>query len=339
MGTLRLALACLVVMSHLGGVANVGHLAVFGFYAISGFLITRVLHESYSFRFVPFAVNRFLRLYPMYYIVGGFTLFCLAMAPTDTAVSYHKAWVIKWEAVDIVGNALIFPFAFYDRSFRLVPPAWSVAVELLAYALLFLFTARSRTAALTTLIVSAVWHALLIVTDVAWQERYYPVASAMLPFAAGAFVHFADDVRAGLRHPIVVPILAVLWWAVLASVALMPSARGGAAWSALFYLNVVVLVGLVVLLRHSEPSGWDKFVGDLAYPVFLTHWVAGFIVHLATELPIGFYLLSLSSPVIILASVALVAATRHIERLRSRIRPSTRDRERVPSHQFSCPRV
>src|SRR5438045_1703170 len=73
MGFYRYLLALFVVVEHVTeGVQSVTHtgmFAVFGFYVLSGYLITRVLNEVYSFAFVPFWSNRILRLYPPYFIL------------------------------------------------------------------------------------------------------------------------------------------------------------------------------------------------------------------------------------------------------------------------------
>jgi peptidoglycan/LPS O-acetylase OafA/YrhL len=74
LGSFRLLLALLVVMAHLAEgttfVSHMGVFAVFGFYVISGYLMTLVLHEVYHFDFSSFWANRFLRLFPTYYLVA-----------------------------------------------------------------------------------------------------------------------------------------------------------------------------------------------------------------------------------------------------------------------------
>ena len=75
-GALRLFLAALVVYTHLGPPhgAALGKHAVFYFYLLSGFLITRILHERYDFDHKAFWSNRFLRLYPIYFTVAVLTI-------------------------------------------------------------------------------------------------------------------------------------------------------------------------------------------------------------------------------------------------------------------------
>ena len=147
LGGLRFVLALLVVIAHLSGTRDwqhIGSYAVFGFYLLSGYLMTMVLHEVYAFRFTTFASTRALRLFPIYFVVAAATLLII-LPQQPEAIAYHKAFGIRTDALDIAGNLLIAPFELYDRSFRLVPPAWSIGVEIINYALLWLFVARRPT--------------------------------------------------------------------------------------------------------------------------------------------------------------------------------------------------
>src|SRR5678815_2707247 len=81
MGIYRTFLALLVVVTHLAGGFGTyaGPVAVFAFYTLSGYLITRVVQRTYSNGIAglgAFAINRFLRLYPSYWVV---TLVSLAI--------------------------------------------------------------------------------------------------------------------------------------------------------------------------------------------------------------------------------------------------------------------
>ena len=71
MGYLRFILAVTVTISHLWTVKVAGHVAVFGFYCISGFLMTKVIHETYGSSWrgkISFLINRAIRIYPTYYL-------------------------------------------------------------------------------------------------------------------------------------------------------------------------------------------------------------------------------------------------------------------------------
>ena len=147
MGTLRLVFALFVVLGHLcANVLSVTHwgaFAVTGFYIISGFLITRVLVKVYDFHFKPFFINRFLRLFPLYYMVAAVTLLGIGFVFSQPE-QYHAAYAIRYRLMDLLGNLFLFPYEFYDKQFRLVPPTWSVGVELIGYFCLWLFIARSK---------------------------------------------------------------------------------------------------------------------------------------------------------------------------------------------------
>ena len=81
-GIYRYGLAFCVAISHLwaGMIGGPAAYAVWGFYCLSGYLMTLILNEKYGFspRGVGrFAVNRALRIYPAYFVVsaGMFVLF------------------------------------------------------------------------------------------------------------------------------------------------------------------------------------------------------------------------------------------------------------------------
>ena len=60
-GIFRTLLALAVVVDHLGGVHGMGTYAVFGFYVLSGYLMTMVLHRTYGYSisgFSRYALNR-----------------------------------------------------------------------------------------------------------------------------------------------------------------------------------------------------------------------------------------------------------------------------------------
>lgn len=86
LGSWRFLLAFFVAISHLykdmiGGPAAY---SVWGFFVLSGFLMTEILKNKYGFGLnglKQYGFNRFLRIYPLYYlslIIGILTLYLLA---------------------------------------------------------------------------------------------------------------------------------------------------------------------------------------------------------------------------------------------------------------------
>jgi peptidoglycan/LPS O-acetylase OafA/YrhL len=85
----RYVLAAMVAQTHLWpqGADWTGQISVFAFYTLSGYLMTRVLHERYGFSIrgtAAFALNRVLRLWPAYLAI--MTLALVAVRQTAPAL-------------------------------------------------------------------------------------------------------------------------------------------------------------------------------------------------------------------------------------------------------------
>lgn len=288
-GLLRFVLAMLVVIAHLvqGSYffSHFGIFAVFGFYIISGFLMAYVLNETYSFKFFSFACNRFLRLFPIYYFVALCSAILIWSIPG--AAEFHPKWTIQYRLEDALGNGLIFPFAFYDSSFRIVPPMWSVAIELINYFFLWLFVARSSTAAFASIGLALVYHVYAFSKGMYWGQRFYPFYAALLPFSLGAVLFFLRHEIAALPEKTVhriASISIIIWLLNLCICGIMDGLFG--RWIDLFfYMNLISLVFFIacyVSSHHPFPQvkKLGKPLGDLAYPIFLCHWIVAFGISL-----------------------------------------------------------
>jgi peptidoglycan/LPS O-acetylase OafA/YrhL len=92
MGLLRFLLAVSVILNHAGLLYGFGFVggstAVEAFFIISGFYITLILNEKYikaNNSYKLFITNRFLRLYPFYWIVLILSLLCAYYIPNYDA--------------------------------------------------------------------------------------------------------------------------------------------------------------------------------------------------------------------------------------------------------------
>ena len=81
MGTIRLILATAVIIFHSSSIFGIqsvgGQIAVQAFYIISGFYMALILNEKYigiNNSYKLFISNRFLRIYPIYWIVFIITI-------------------------------------------------------------------------------------------------------------------------------------------------------------------------------------------------------------------------------------------------------------------------
>jgi peptidoglycan/LPS O-acetylase OafA/YrhL len=326
-GILRFLLAYLVVLSHLVGsdyLAHFGFYAVRGFFVISGFVITAALNEVYGFDAGRFWANRLLRLLPPYYVVCLLTLVLLACVPAD-AGQFLSYWRADPGHDDVLMNFLIFPLQFNDTHLRIVPPYWSVAIELQMYFLLWIVIARRPAFAAVALAAGVSYHFACMYDGFPWTARYFTAPSAILSFSLGALVYFLK--RRDLPA-IGVPalLLAFAVWAanMVAARWILPDPYVHGVG---FYLNTVsfafIVYGLAGRSFGSSTQRLDKTLGELAYPVFLIQWVAGFAIALVV-LPgtsRGWALTLAATPLILLAAAALAWSHRVlVEPLRARLR-------------------
>jgi len=316
-GIFRFLLASMVAISHLTSgyylFSYYGFYAVFGFYCVSGYLMTSVLQKVYGYDSkgsANFWINRLLRIFPSYYVVALTAFLIISIFPRD-AVLYTPAYKISSQIIDVLGNVLLFPFEFYQPKFRLIPPSWSIGVELLAYFLLWLFISRSKYRAIATFILSLGYVGYAYWAALTWSDRYFPLSAALLPFSIGAMIYyFLPEIKNFFyklpRWMILLSILLLLTHLIVAEkIPWYPLGAG-------FYVNLILMAFVVAQLAVLESGNdlvkrVDAFLGNLSYPLFLTHSLVGFVVSLifTPHLQYGLSLLAFSYPLTIIASILI----------------------------------
>ena len=266
-GTFRFVLSMMVVYSHFTGRGLIGPVAVFGFYCLSGYLMTKVVNETYSdgvSGYLRFLSNRALRVYPGYYAAAAVAAAVLLVWP-DAAQGTWYRFPLEWlPTVTIIG--------LQPRSPILVLPAWSLHVELIHYILIGAVLGRSRLLTALWFVCALAMPMVAILRGFSFDWLYFSPYGASAAFASGAMVY---QFRAQL--PAFTPLLAAVALCVLVCLGLkMPleiSAAGGLHFSIL--VTAAVIMGLKGLSAHR----WDSVLGDLAYPVFLVHLPCRAAVH------------------------------------------------------------
>jgi peptidoglycan/LPS O-acetylase OafA/YrhL len=279
-GAWRYLLAMMVVFGHYWSHLNgwVGVYAVFGFYTLSGFLMTLVLTETYPYSAAglrAYALNRFLRVYVPYYVVAAATLVMLAVMPW-AAPKVHQFIKFPASPSDWLLNATILGLDT-ERQVRLIPPAWSLHVEVAFYIAMALLLSRHRRIVLAWFLASLAWTIWALASGKGIDVRYPLVEAASLPFSAGALV-YAYAPRMGWRwHG---PLAAGLF---LANAVLANRWPDRYSWG--FYVSLCLAVYAVAALRGLDaralPERWvriDRVLGNLAYPIFLVHWLVACVL-------------------------------------------------------------
>ncbi|MFQ5442530.1 MAG: acyltransferase family protein [Thermodesulfobacteriota bacterium] len=330
-GTFRYILAIMVMITHLwpSSLLWAGFYAVFSFFLLSGYLMTLVLNERYGFDLQGlkrFFINRALRIYPPYLAVLCIAALVAIFLPAVTLKMNPR--IILPSSLGDVGANLFIIGAFFKRGHdisRLVPPVYSLHVELVFYILMALLLARGKAVAVLWFVAGLAYtvYALFYMDFVA---RYYTVIGCALPFSLGSLIYF-------FRRPSFKPsswLVLMVMSAFIANVAFADRLWRYTAVDG-FYASLV-LTAIVVLVLGSvdraDIPAWmartDKFLGDLSYPIFLVHWhVAVVIVYLG--LPgvgmRGGALFFIALPVANIVAFAIhLVVERRLNRARDRIR-------------------
>lgn len=353
MGTVRTLLAIAVVFSHCYGFMFVGgRLAVQMFYAISGFLISYILIEARAYATArSFYANRCLRLFPIYWLVAAVAL---AMNGLEYAVTGSNAWLGVLRDIDplgrialLVSNVTLFGqdwimfTAVHDgaiglsTNFReseievwkglLVPQAWTLGVELSFYLVAPLILHR-RVLLIGLLLGSLVLRGVLIKLGFGgidpWTYRFFPTELAL--FLIGALSHqllaprYARLPATRLDRASVVATAGIgVYIAVFAALPMR-------SLQTLLLLGGFVLV-LPLLFRFQSRHRWDRWIGELSYPIYIAHLAV--IFPLERLLPrFGIADQTLASALIVVATTIVVAhllnriVGARIERMRDRFR-------------------
>ena len=326
-GTWRLVLAMLVVCAHLFTPWWPGALAVFAFYVISGFLMTLILQEQYSFSpadLRAFWVNRVLRIYPPYYFACLASILLILAWPPGAVTSLNAHLSIPDTPGEILTNTFIVGLIDWpeDRS-SLVVPGWTLFIEQVHYLVISLWAGRSRKNAFIFLALSVAYVAFTyLFLDANFGFRYLIPPAGSFPFAVGVVLYFYKEpfgrLIAAVTWKLAFCVSAVLYGLVFVAASMVADPLG-----VCLYANVLTSALLLIVLWHAPAPSLmrraDKWLGDLSYPTYLLHWQAGALVVLAT----GYELKSVEAFALsILAVIALALLERRlvsgpIEKLRA----------------------
>lgn len=283
-GTYRILLATMVVFLHLAGMPVVGAYAVFGFYILSGYLMTLVMQSNYGYTRIGaarYALNRFLRIYPIYWVSCLFSLSLIAWFGEGFVRTFHPALYYPDGLVSILRN--IFLIISAQTQPVLTPPSWALTVEIFFYITIGLGLSKSRSITLVWFFVSIGYTVAVNGLGLDWSYKYYIIPAASLPFSSGALIyHYRDRLVSLVEHrlaseyaPAMVFTLVSINWVVGFFLDTLRSFS--------FYINYILCVMAVVVLLNKRSLPFvskklDKVLGDFSYPIYLIHFQIGLVV-------------------------------------------------------------
>ena len=311
MGVTRLLLATAVIMAHSGGIFGFKPLgavaAVQSFYMISGFYMALILTEKYrgpgSYRL--FLTNRLLRLYPMYWVVAiaSLAVWLIASAafgkPGPLAAGHDLNWpahlFVRLTDVFIVGQDLTLFLGvdsdgglYWTKSFRatpppyvwqfvLVPPAWSLSIEILFY-LIAPFLVRRSTPIIALVMVASlglrgyIYFGLDLNED-PWIYRFFPTELAF--FLAGSLAYRVYRWLLTQRPPRSLALaITAFYLLVTLSYQFLPNPEFLGVFGKLWPFHALTWLVIPWLFLTSQQSRVDRYIGELSYPLYIVHfWV------------------------------------------------------------------
>ena len=268
LGSWRFLLAFFVAISHLwaGMFGGPAAYAVWGFFVLSGFLMTEILRNKYGFTIdgiKKYAFNRFVRIYPLYFLaflLGLVTIYILGKYSLDPKVLNPQFYFPKnlngW-----ISNLTLLPLP--NVGGRPVPVSGALAVEVGAY-ILIPFMAFSRNAAWLGVLISLLVSFSLGISLENFAARYSDFLTGFFAFAVGTLInHYKNELK-----QIAMPKLSLFIWL---GHCLVIGVIHSWPWTYGLYVSVLLSAWVVISLYKLEKTKVDALLGDLSYPVYLLH--------------------------------------------------------------------
>jgi peptidoglycan/LPS O-acetylase OafA/YrhL len=295
MGILRLFLALTVLDWHYRYSDSIifphAFAAVCCFFIISGFYMSLVINEKYGTSpggIARFYLNRALRLYPIYVTV--LVVFAITGALGITwqygPFSPSAPMSLLDRLLSILNQVLIFPNMLWQNLTLLPTTAYNnlvlglmytVGLEMMFYAVApFLVTRRPRFLTALTLAAAGIHFGLhgLGLPSRPWQYEFFP--GVLVFFLLGCLSYRLLRVVRDWRYPKWVGFLTLplfLLYGIWAHDASIQDFTNGFKIDGLYLLTMLIIP---FLFEASKSVRWDRYIGDLSYPVYVVHFLIGF---------------------------------------------------------------
>lgn len=277
--------------SHLDNVVNHGYLAVDFFFLLSGFVIGYAYDDRWrTLTFKSFLRRRLIRLQPL--VILGMTLGGITFYFTDSTIwpMIHTVPLWKLIIVMLIGYTILpIPLSMDIRGWQEMHPlnsvGWSLFFEYIANMMYALGIRKLSNKSLAIFVsLSALLLIHFAVTnpngDVTggWTLNYehmrVGITRTLFPFFAGLLLSRVTQ-PTKIKN-------AFLWCSLLVVAVLLMPRIGGASnlWlNGLFEaFCIIVIFPLIVYIGasgilHPNEDKICKFLGDISYPLYMTHYV------------------------------------------------------------------
>ena len=299
MGVVRILLALAVMLYHASnrGILDrfiSGPLAVQCFFIISGFYMALVLCEKYT-DVRSFYFNRFLRLYPVYWLVlalvaagelaRGKPTFISNILDSSVLLWDGKLLMLSANLTMFGSDAMMFLFPgpkglqfttnFLAEAQRLFPyhaiaQAWSLPLEMMFYGLApFLVHRKARLfLAMLASLCLRWWVYTHVASGDPWSYRFFP--TELLFFCAGALAYHAYS----SLNTVPYTKLGGGALVVVAVICISQSGRFATTFVSSLPVYLFIVSALPFMFLATRTSTIDRWIGEMSYPFYLTHPIA-----------------------------------------------------------------
>ena len=278
--------------NHLNQIINHGYLAVDFFFMLSGFVIGYAYDDRWNRMSTgTFFKRRLIRLQPMVVMgsIVGAALFWFQDAPCYPAMEGVSAGAVL--LVMLLGCTLLpLPLKWDVRGWMemhpLNGPAWSLYYEYIGNILYALFIRKFSKTALTVLVAIAACftvHRCLTAPagDIVggwalnWEQQYVGLVRLMYPFFGGLLLSRLGWLIRTRKN--------AFGWCSLMIIAVLSAPRIGGedgywmnglyeAFCIICIFPVIVSMGAGGRITGRRSAAVCKFLGDISYPVYITHY-------------------------------------------------------------------
>lgn len=255
--------------------------------------MTLVLNEKYIFgkdSYRIFIINRFLRIYPVYWIV--LVLICIEIfIHCDRNILYCFNYPVSSSSINTAISSLqyflknIFLFisvTYFTPSslsfgFFLVPFSWTLGVELLYYLIAPFFVRRKLKIILILILLSYITRILVFKYNNLESEGFVYLNMWFLPSELMFFLFGTISYKIYVQiRRMTIPnyiyalssmflVLFTLMFSYI--IQLFPQGEGIVGW--LYYLSV--LLSIPFLFNYTKMNKFINSFGELSYPIYISH--------------------------------------------------------------------
>lgn len=287
-----------------------GKIAVQMFYMISGFYMALVLNTKYNFKnsYVTFITNRFLRLFPSYFaiIILSLVLLLLFFHYKHVAISPFDSWFDNslsltakgflvlsslffvgqdWTlflCVDQISRGFYITSNIFDcdtpaYKFLLIPQAWTLGLEMMFY-LIAPFIVRRKSIHVVilitvSLIIKFVLNKYCGLAKDPWNYRFFPSELNLFLLGALSYKFYSFLKTKGDKYLNRFVCLSI--WGVMIAVIFFYRELPHPRIPYRLYDSVCLLIPITLpfIFHCTKNIKFDRMIGELSYPIYLSHWI------------------------------------------------------------------